>query len=107
MLVMKLWFVAFDIWEHRCNELHKNDLSNKLQELNIIDISIRCLLKIHTIGMIPHQRRIFNITKTEISASTLKFRREWKIKATLIHQNHLKRMDDPSTHRAEQLVMQI
>ena len=94
------------MWEHRCNELHKNDLSNKVQKLNKIDISIHSLLKIDTISMLPQQRRIINITKTEIFASTPKFRREWKIKTTIIHQNHRKRMDNPATHRAERLVMQ-
>ena len=106
MLVRKLWLVAFDMWEHRCNELHKNDISNKVQELKAINISIRSLLKVDTIGMLPHQRRLFHITKTEIFTSTPKVRREWQIKANIIHQNHLKRISDPATHRPEQLVMQ-
>ena len=66
MLVQKLWLVAFDMWENRCNELHKNDLSKKVQELNKIDISIRSLLQVDTIGMLPHHRRLFYITKKEI-----------------------------------------
>jgi len=74
MLVRKWWLVAFDMGEYRCNTLHKNDLSNKVQELNKIYFS---MLKIDTIGMLLHQRRIFNITKTEIFASTPKFFREW------------------------------
>ena len=32
-LVKKLWLVAFDMWDHRCKVLQKNDLSNKVQNL--------------------------------------------------------------------------
>ena len=73
MLVEKLWLVAFDMWEHRCNELHKNDLSNKVQEMNKIDISIQSLLQVDTIGMLPHNRRLFYITKTEILPKSQSF----------------------------------
>ena len=33
LLVKKLWLVAFDMWDHWCKILHKNDLSNKIQDL--------------------------------------------------------------------------
>ena len=77
MLVRKLWLVAFDQWEHRYNELHKNDLANKVQELNKIDNSIWSLLQVDTIDMLPHQRMLVNITKIEIFTSTPKFYQEW------------------------------
>ena len=50
MLIQKLWLVAFDMWEHRCNEFHNNDLSNKVQEMNKVDITIQLLLQVDTIG---------------------------------------------------------
>ena len=56
--------------------------------------------------MLPYQRRIFNITKTEIFTSTPKFRREWQIKANIIHQTHLKRMNAPAIHRPKRMFVQ-
>ena len=75
-LIRKLWLVAFDMWEQRCNELHKNDLSNKVQELDNISTSIWSLLCINSIELLLHQRRLFSITPAEIFYQTPKIRRE-------------------------------
>ena len=40
LLVKKLWQVALDTWDYRCKLLHKNDLSNKIQNLEGIDRNI-------------------------------------------------------------------
>ena len=83
-LVKKLWLVSFDTWDHRCNDLHKNQLSNKFHELVNIHRSIRLLLQINTIQFLPHQKQLLYITAVEIFNQITTFRREWLIKAEII-----------------------
>ena len=99
LLVKKLWLVAFDMWDHRCKILHKNDLSNKVQNQANIDRKIRSLLRKDIIELRPHERRVFYITETDLFANTPKFRREWLHKASTIYKTHLKRLNDPISHR--------
>ena len=106
LLVKKLWLVAFDMWDHRCKLLHKNDLSNKLQGLPEIDRRIRSLLRKDILALCPHERRVFYIPEADIFASTPKFRREWLHKADTIYKTHLKRIHAPNSHKNERLVMQ-
>ena len=106
LLVDKLWLVAFDMWDHRCKLLHKNDLSNKVQDLHSIDRRIRSILRMDTLALYPHERRVFYIPETDIFANTPKYRREWLHKAETIQKAHLKRINNPLSHRNERLVMQ-
>ena len=76
LLVKKLWMVAFDMWDHRCKLLHENDLSNKVQNLQATDQNTRNLLRVHTIELHPHERRIFYIADATIFSKTPKFRRK-------------------------------
>ena len=54
------------MWDHRCKILHKNYLSNKIQNLENIDRGIRSLLHKDVIALFPHERRVFYITEIEI-----------------------------------------
>ena len=107
LLVKKLWLVAFDMWDHICNILHKNDLSNKVKDLENINRSIRSLLSIRTIELMPHERRLFHITEASILAQTPKFRREWQVKANIIYQTHIKKIANTLSHRKEQCLFQM
>ena len=89
------------MWEHRCNILHQNDLSDKVQQLENIDGNIQSLLRMNLIALHPHERRIFYIPKASLFSKTQKFRREWLLKADNIYQNHLKGLARPSTYKKE------
>ena len=86
------------MWDHY--------LFNKVKDLDNMYRSIRSLLRLNTIELLPHERRLFYITKTSIFEHTPKFRREWQVKANIIYQTHLKRLTNPISHRNERLAMQ-
>ena len=89
------------MWDHHCKVLHKNDLSNKVHDFENIVRSILSLVQIHTIDLLPHEWRLFYVTKSSILDQTLKFRREWESKASTIYQTHLKQLENPSNHKNE------
>ena len=76
LLVRKLWLVVFDMWDHRCKILHKNDLYDKIQKLDEIDHNIRSLLRKDILEVYPHKRRVFCIISAAIFSQIPKFRRE-------------------------------
>ena len=56
--------------------------------------------------LLPHQRKLFQITVEQIFDQTPKYRREWLVKAEIIEKSYLKRLADPANHKRERLVMQ-
>ena len=94
------------MWENRNHELHKNDLSNKIHELDSIDPRIRSLLQCTNMHLLPRQRKLFHITVEQIFDQTPKYRREWLVKAEIIEKSYIKRLADPANHKRERLVMQ-
>ena len=94
------------MWDHRCKVLHKNYFSNKVQDLNNIDLSIRSLLRIATIKLRPQDRWPFYVTESFIFTQTPKFRREWQVKADTIHSSHLSCISNPLTHRKGKMAIQ-
>jgi len=74
ILVKQLWLIAFDMWENRNHRLHKNDLSNKIHELETIDLRSRSLLQCTNMHLLPHQRKLLYITVEELFIQTPKFR---------------------------------
>ena len=105
-LVKKLWLVAFDIWDHRCKLSHKNDLYNKLHNLQQIDRDIRKLIKVDTIELYPHERRVCYATEAHIFAQTPKFRKEWLLKANNVYQTYLTRLASPIPYKKERSTLQ-
>ena len=76
-LVRQLWFIAFDMWENCNKDLHKNDLSNKIHDLVNIGIKIRSFLQTTNLHLLPHQRKLFQVTVEEIFDQSPKYCREW------------------------------
>ena len=74
----------FDMWEHRCGILHKNNLTNKVQDLQAINLSIQQILRLKTIGLKTHARKFYDGTEANIFMQTPKFGREWLVKANTI-----------------------
>ena len=106
LLIEKLYQVVFEIWDHRCKLLHKNDLSNNIMNLYNISRKIQALLRVGTLKLCAHKLKIFYIPSATLFSKAPKFRREWLNKAENIYQNHLDRIANPSTHKKEKWVMQ-
>ena len=94
--------MKFNVWDYRRKLLHNNDLSNEVHNLQQIDHIIRTLLKVDTIELYPHERRIFYVTEARLFAQTPKFHREWLLKADNIYQTHLKRLASPITYKKDE-----
>ena len=73
LLVMKLWLVEFDMWDHQCKLLHKNDPSNNMTDFNGIDLKIRILLQMNTHEFLHQESRPFHITDASIFSKTVHF----------------------------------
>ena len=94
------------MWEKRNHELHKNNLSNKIHELENIDRRIRSFLQCTNMHLLSHQRKLFHIAAEEIFDQTPKYRRKWLINAEITEKSYLKRLADPVNRKYERLVMQ-
>ena len=77
-------------------------MSNKVQKLHVIGNRIQQVLRVSSIELRPHERKILYITGKNIFIQTLTFRSEWFVKAEKIYQAHLAQMADPATHRGRE-----
>lgn len=94
----KLQLIVFKMCEQWCNAVHKNNLSNKVQDLNFVDASILLLLQINVAELTPHQQRLFYTPPAEIFSQTPNFWKEWEIIARHIYKFHFEHLADPATH---------